>query len=150
MIEEPNAPESIELSDKTLIVSACAVTRSMREKMSKETDIEHGLDLRNTLADLDRQVESSSQTLGEESSEEKKGKSLSCAGDYEEPVLNRQQLIFNQEKDPELSLLCETALSEDEASKVPVCYFKKSGVLMRSGDPRRPLLMKSGMLFIRL
>ncbi|KAL5004649.1 hypothetical protein ScPMuIL_018105, partial [Solemya velum] len=40
-----------------------------------------------------------------------------------------------QEKDPEISLLCNRALSEEEAEKVPVCYFRRSGVLMRKWRP---------------
>ncbi|KAL5020806.1 hypothetical protein ScPMuIL_002105, partial [Solemya velum] len=39
------------------------------------------------------------------------------------------------EKDPEISLLCNRALSEEEAEKVPVCYFRRSGVLMRKWRP---------------
>ncbi|KAL5021596.1 hypothetical protein ScPMuIL_000751, partial [Solemya velum] len=37
--------------------------------------------------------------------------------------LSREELIVQQEKDPEISLLCNRALSEEEAEKVPVCYF---------------------------
>ena len=45
--------------------------------------------------------------------------------------LHRNNLIKEQEDDPETCLLFQDALDENEAGKVPVCYYKKSGVLMR-------------------
>jgi len=45
-------------------------------------------------------------------------------------------LVSKQENDPELHKLKEQAISEDEASKVPVCYYVKNNVLMRKWRPR--------------
>ena len=132
MTEKPEADDITKSCDEnTSLFPACVVTRSMREKMSKETDDKYGFDLGNTfLAEINQQVESSS------NSPVKQDKEGTDPGDYIEPVVNKQQLISEQEKDPELSLLCKSALSEDEISQVPVCYFKKSGVLMRKWRPK--------------
>ena len=44
-------------------------------------------------------------------------------------------LLEEQQKDPQLISLSERAVSEEEASTVPVCYYRKSGVLMRKWRP---------------
>ena len=43
-----------------------------------------------------------------------------------------QHLITEQESDPELVSLRQTALCEHEADKVPVCFYIKNGILMTS------------------
>ncbi|KAL5011616.1 hypothetical protein ScPMuIL_010167, partial [Solemya velum] len=50
-------------------------------------------------------------------------KGTSLADMMNKSSLSREELIVQQEKDPEISLLCNRALSEEEAEKVPVCYF---------------------------
>ncbi|KAL5006374.1 hypothetical protein ScPMuIL_015180 [Solemya velum] len=62
-------------------------------------------------------------------------KGTSLADMMSKSSLSREELIVQQEKDPEISLLCNRALSEEEAEKVPVCYFRRSGVLMRKWRP---------------
>ena len=49
--------------------------------------------------------------------------------------ISREDLIAEQKKDPALTSLGQTALSETEANKVPVCYFVKNGVLTRKWRP---------------
>ncbi|XP_071845114.1 uncharacterized protein [Apostichopus japonicus] len=49
--------------------------------------------------------------------------------------LSREQLLLEQEKDPELTLLCDKAITEDEAENVPVCFYLKKGILMRKWRP---------------
>lgn len=51
------------------------------------------------------------------------------------PALTRQQLIKDQQSDPELAALSLDALTEEEAQDQPVCYFKKAGILMRKWRP---------------
>jgi hypothetical protein len=51
------------------------------------------------------------------------------------PVLSTEQLIIEQNKDSELSVLISKALSEDEMSIVPVCFYVHNGVLMRKWRP---------------
>lgn len=50
-------------------------------------------------------------------------------------MLSPQKLILDQEKDKDLRVLRQQALSEKEAAKVSVCYFLKNGVLMRKWRP---------------
>ena len=50
-------------------------------------------------------------------------------------MLSTQRLILDQDKDQEIRKLKQHALDEKEASKVPVCYFVKDGVLMRKWRP---------------
>ena len=50
-------------------------------------------------------------------------------------TLSRSQLIQEQQKDPEISNLFHRALNENETSQVPVCYYKKNGILMRKWRP---------------
>lgn len=50
-------------------------------------------------------------------------------------MLTRNQLIQDQQADPELTTLAQEALTEEEAQVNPVCYFKKSGILMRKWRP---------------
>lgn len=45
------------------------------------------------------------------------------------------ELIAEQESDPELSLMCQRALSDEESDKIPVCYYRKCGVFMRKWRP---------------
>ena len=44
-------------------------------------------------------------------------------------------MIAEQKQDPALTSLRQSALSEAEAVKVPVCYFTENGVLMRKWRP---------------
>ena len=46
-------------------------------------------------------------------------------------MLSSQKLILDQDKDQEIRKLKQHTLDEKEASKVPMCYFVKNGVLMR-------------------
>ena len=50
-------------------------------------------------------------------------------------VLSKDELIKGQKSDPEIGILRDTALTAEAATKVPVCYFMKSGVLMRKWRP---------------
>ena len=46
------------------------------------------------------------------------------------PAMTREQLIHEQQNDVELSAFAAKAVSETEASKVGVCYYVLSGLLM--------------------
>ena len=50
-------------------------------------------------------------------------------------MLSTQKLILDQDKDHKIRKLKQHSLDEKEASKVPVCYFVKDGVLMRKWRP---------------
>jgi len=51
------------------------------------------------------------------------------------PALSREQLIEDQQSDPELATFIENAFTEEEAQNQPICYFLKSGILMRKWRP---------------
>ena len=51
------------------------------------------------------------------------------------PALTREQLIHEQQNDVELSAFAGKAVSETESSKVAVCYYVSSGLLMRKWRP---------------
>ena len=53
----------------------------------------------------------------------------------ENVILSPQKPIVDQEKDQEIRKLKHQALNEREATKVPVCYFIKNGILMRKWRP---------------
>ena len=59
-------------------------------------------------------------------------------------MLSTRKLILDQDKDQEIWKLKQHALDEKEASKVPVCYFVKDGVLMRNGVPLMLKLLTNG------
>ena len=50
-------------------------------------------------------------------------------------VSQQRQLIADQHADPDINLLFDLALTEEEAKGVPVCYFVRSGLLMRKWRP---------------
>ena len=45
------------------------------------------------------------------------------------------RIVVDQKSDPDVSVMFETALTEEESKDVPVCYFTKSGLLMRKWRP---------------
>ena len=55
--------------------------------------------------------------------------------DQDHDTLSKSQLIQEQQTDPEISKLIFRALPEDEISQVPMCYYKKNGILMRKWRP---------------
>ena len=66
--------------------------------------------------------------------------SMSCHSsprsiDHGHDTLSKSQLIQEQQTDPEISKLIFRALSENEISQVPMCYYIKNGILMRKWRP---------------
>ena len=51
------------------------------------------------------------------------------------PQLTQEQLIKDQQADPELTTIAQHAGSEQEVEDNPISYFKKHGVLMRKWRP---------------
>ena len=60
---------------------------------------------------------------------------LNELGVYSDIFLSREQLISEQSKDTDLVTLFNQAHTETETSSLAVCYFIKSGVLMRKWRP---------------
>ena len=51
------------------------------------------------------------------------------------PPLTHSQLIHDQQADPELVALSQTSITKEEAQDYPVCYFKRTEVLMCKWRP---------------
>ena len=109
------------------IFPSCAVTRAMTREM-KKTESE---DLLMNLADTfmshcggEDVIESSSHLQSSEDQE---------TGHV---VSERDKLIEEQMKDPEIVRLAQEAVDNDELEVTPEGYFKQSGVLMRKWRPR--------------
>ena len=49
--------------------------------------------------------------------------------------MSRSQLCKEQHNDPEILPLLERALGEKETDQVPVCFYVKTGILMRKWRP---------------
>ncbi|XP_072036952.1 uncharacterized protein [Amphiura filiformis] len=55
--------------------------------------------------------------------------------DSKQDPLSHNKLIFEQENDPEISILGQRALTPQEAEQSPVCFYKQNEVLMRKWRP---------------
>lgn len=104
---------------------ACAVTRAMANKVIPgQVSSSLDFDLSGTfMADPDHEIVESLSSQP------------SVLLDKGLKGLSRQQLVLAQESDPEISVLIEKSVTEEEAATFPVCYFKKHGVLMRKWRP---------------
>ena len=129
---------------KTVCFYSCAITHAMAKAIQSETHIGKDDELRD---DKLTPVESTGTSPGgtQDSSQFARTDALQIsmkshtAGEPNESVknmmLSTQTLILDQDKDQEIRKLKQHALDEKEASKVPMCYFVKSGVLMRKWHP---------------
>jgi hypothetical protein len=135
--DKPSLDQKLDPIEKEYpeLYPACAVTRAMSKK-ALENDF-HKEDI--PLADT---------CIGQAFDEVTFTSNLDQSGgiDHSDPLLNthsllsnqgdkRQSLVVEQEKDPEISCLFQRAVSETEATEVPVCYFIKNGILMRKWRP---------------
>jgi hypothetical protein len=115
----------------------CAVTRSMAEKISrketidtiKDKTIEHDLgpgleDSFFTRLDID------TKSLHEDDA----SRFLSDGGSSKNP-LSHDRLIIEQQTDNDLMEIGQRALPFEEAKRVPICFYKLNGVLMRKWRP---------------
>ena len=115
-----------------VVFPACAVTRSMAKKVeSEKKSNEIDVDLGDSF--FCRLVEDESDSNVDESA--RKDHSVGNSEKSEPLSLNKSELLKEQQTDPQLSSLNERAVSEEEALTVPVCYYKKAGVLMRKWRP---------------
>ena len=88
---------------------------------------------------------------------DQEGPEINLLGNHDMPVdtdgnppLTRSQLIRDQQADPELVALSHTSITEEEAQDYPVCYFKRTGILMCKWRPQVLQLLMTGKLYIRL
>ena len=137
--EKPSLIGEVEEENKELFPS-CAITRAMAKKLGHaEQTVRQKLDTGKDLSiDLDEtflsaMLDSESHISSED--QQSKGDVFGLQEMLDNTPLTRDKLISEQESDVELQGLIEQALSQEEAEKVPVCYYKNQGVLMRKWRP---------------
>ena len=144
LVSKPSTiDENINAEDENHdLYPACAVTRAMAKKASEDNEdlLQDDFNLSETfMGQLDNiayhplSMDSSSSTPKSNSS--RCNKTSQESGKFEDLSLSRNQLILEQEKDPDISSLIDKALPEDEIKKVPVGYYVKNNVLMRKWRP---------------
>ena len=120
---------------------ACAVTRAMA-KRAIENDFGCNIDLADTLfgqicsGEINKSLDISSSEIqmdfGTDNIQLLSNHSLDTnmnkKGHYQ---ISSSQFIDEQHRDPGISCLYDRAISENEVSQVPVCYFTKSEILIR-------------------
>ena len=105
------------------LVPACAVTRSMAKRKETETTDDN--------EDVNKQKEVVESTLYFPVVKELGSNQRGSGKDLSNFVLSRQELIREQNSDPEIRKLCQYALEESKVPTVPRCYSFKQVVLMR-------------------
>ena len=117
---------------------SCAVTRAMAKKAILKNS-NSDIDLTDTFIGqyFNNEVKKS---LDPSLSDTQTDSSMSCHSplrsiDQGHDTLSKSQLIQEQQTDPEISKLIFRALTEDEISQVPMCYYIKNGILMRKWRP---------------
>ena len=117
---------------------SCAVTRAMAKKAILKNS-NSDIDLTDTFIGqyLNNEIKKS---LDPSLSDTQADSSMSCHSsprsiDQGHDTLSKSQLIQEQQTDPDISKLIFRALPEDEISQVPMCYYIKSGILMRKWRP---------------
>ncbi|XP_071824592.1 uncharacterized protein [Apostichopus japonicus] len=128
--------------ESSVVFPACAVTRSMTQKTMLEAnskdkgdDLVPNLDLEGTfMTELDEpgHLLSSGEKSSPKHSQDFKPM---LNGDSDTDPLSHNKLVIEQENDPELKDLGQRALTLQEAEEVPVCFYKRNGVLMRKWRP---------------
>ena len=128
------------MQDTPGLYPVCAVTRAMTKKQLTTTPNAQNEESK---SDMKSQPSSSSaaedppnltnifRTHMDESTDNSVGKSPMYVEGSEKTPTSREQLIQAQANAPELTPLLQDALDMAEAGKVPTCFYKKSGILMR-------------------
>ena len=119
---------------------ACAVTRSMtRKAMQKDNSSSHVSQGKGETPEPNLELENTFMTRLDEPGQSSSQHSLDLkhvsSGDFESDPLSHSKLVREQENDPDLKDFSQRALSLQEADKVPVCFYKQNGVLMRKWRP---------------
>ena len=139
MTDLPGLDDNTKLLEKEFpgIFPACVTTRSM-SRTKQESDLK-GTDVDISLSDsFMARLPDSADSVDDEidtKSLESEDVVLNELGVYSDIFLSRDQLISEQGKDKGLAGLIQRAFGEEEARTLPVCFFMKSGVLMRKWRP---------------
>ena len=117
---------------------SCALTRAMAKKAILKNS-NSDIDLTNTFIgqyfnnEIKKYLDPSLSDTQTDSSMSRHSSPRSI--DQGHDTLSKSQLIQEHQTDPEISKLIFRALSEDEISQVPMCYYIKNGILMRKWRP---------------
>ncbi|XP_071959881.1 uncharacterized protein [Antedon mediterranea] len=115
------------------VFPSCAVTRSMA---NITIDEDESIDLCDSFyGDITDRVSQEAVCSGPESHTAQAEQQHPKVCDFGPTVLNRSRLVEEQSKDPDLVSFGQKALSVEEMSIVPVCYYIKDGILMRKWRP---------------
>ena len=134
-------PDPIEQEIPDLYPS-CAVTRAMAKKANQNNGMQD-IDLAETLIgqsfndEISNSLSPSQSDIQTDFDTPRSNPDLSplISNDQGHDQLSRSQLCKEQHSDPEISLLFERALDDNEMSQVPVCYYVKNDILMRKWRP---------------
>ena len=131
--DKPRLDQNVDPIEQEIpdLYPACAVTRAMSKQASfdKQSDSK----INNHHEDFDLTDTFLSKVFNTDQSVIPCGsKPLDTNSDQ---TFSRSKLIVEQNKDQEISSLFDRAVSEDEISNHPVCYYTKFGVLMRKWRP---------------
>ncbi|XP_071950797.1 uncharacterized protein [Antedon mediterranea] len=133
--KSPVEDESTVCLEKELshVFPSCAVTRSMA---NITIDEDESIDLCDSFyGDITDRVSQEAVCSGPESHTAQAEQQHPKVCDFGPTVLNRSRLVEEQSKDPDLVSSGQKALSVEEMSIVPVCYYIKDGILMRKWRP---------------
>jgi len=112
---------------------ACAVTSAMAKKAQVEQSSDSGRRVNEGLEEIVIPKVSIEADVSDGHDQGQQSKDLEP---IEEARLSTRMLVNKQENDSELRKLKEQVISEDDASKVPICYYLKNNVLTRKWRPR--------------
>ena len=142
VVNRPDQPMTTDLhGDTSTVFPACVMTRAAARKARINQNKELGeSDEAAANSSFNRkpksQMENDSSKIPTSAPLKVHAKeSVGASKDIDHPPFSREQLIHNQEMDPEGSRLMESAVGEDEVAYNPKCYYKKFRVLMRKWHP---------------
>ena len=122
------------VDDTSEVFSSCAITRAMAKCTRDEESTKSVVNLGDTFLAHSDDI---SKTLEDRSRGE--SEALNCPfndQDTAHPIIEREQLVREQENDPELRELAKEVVSNEDVTTTPDCFFMQSGILMRKWRPR--------------
>ena len=132
----PDSSRSDVNEDIPGLFPACAITRAMANKLSLQVRPEGGGQIVEASGKPEEALPGGVPTASNTATCNEPGKQSSELEAIENSEMSPEELVKKQKDDLELQRFWEQAISEEEASKVPNCYYLKSDMLMREWKPR--------------
>ena len=123
------------VDDTPEVFYSCAITRAMATRTRDEESTEPLVNLGDIF--LAHSDDVSQATVEDRSWGEPE--TLNCPLNEQDPahaIIEREQLVREQENDPELRELAKDVVSNEDVTTTPECFFMQSGILMRKWRPR--------------